>query len=205
MFNWVCRRRASVCGQKDFLRDSRRSVCVNGRLILDLLVAPEHTARQSASKPRCSPLMRQNPATGGKPVKSKTLFFSFLLVVSCTACKSSPRPGPQAAAAKLALTLSPLGNRGLNPGYGMVTLTPAPQSGNADCTLVEGQNPPITCVAQYAQGATVRLRVIPNHSIIETLNGCTIMQCEGCGPGESTCQVVMNGDQGVSVVFHRIR
>jgi|GEM_PF-5078671 len=136
-------------------------------------------------------------------MKIRILFFSLLLTVSCAACNRGPKPVPQGSTSKLTLTVSPLGNRGNNPGSGSVKLTPTPQSGNADCAVAGNQ--PITCVVEFAPGATVSLRVVPDSSIIESLNGCNVTGCEGCPPGVTTCQVVMNRDQAVSVVFFRMR
>jgi hypothetical protein len=139
-------------------------------------------------------------------MKRTTLFFSFLVVVSCAACKPSPQPSPHANTARLTITLSPLGNGGNGPfGFGMVGLAPNPQSGAADCILAEGHEGPVVCVEEYPVGTMVALVVTPTRSIIETLNGCNKTACEGCGPGVSTCQVVMNRDQAVSVVFYRMR
>jgi len=139
------------------------------------------------------------------PMKSTSLlFFSLLLIVSCVGC--SRQPDPRANTAKLTITLSPLGNGGNGPfGFGTVGLAPSPKSGNANCVLPEGHNPPVVCTEEFTPGTTVTLRVTPTSSIIESLNGCTKTLCQGCGPGVETCQVVMNGDHAVSVVFNRMR
>ena len=133
-------------------------------------------------------------------MKPMILFFSLLLILSCIACNRSPQPVPQASTATLALTLSPLGNKGNGPlGNGTVRLTPNPQSGNVNCQLVGNQ--PITCVEQFVRGATVILRVSPEDSTLESINGCNVTKCEGCPLGVTTCQVTMDGDKGVSAVF----
>jgi hypothetical protein len=145
-----------------------------------------------------------NLANGGNPMKGTILFFSLLLIVSCVGC--SRQPEPRVNTAKLTITLSPLGNAGNGPsGFGTVGLAPSPTSGNANCVLAEGHNQPVVCVEEFTPGTSVSLRVTPTSSIIESLNGCTETLCQGCGPGVKTCQVVMNGNQAVSVVFNRMR
>jgi hypothetical protein len=95
-----------------------------------------------------------------------------------------------------------IGNTGLAPagfGKGAVTFSPAPQSGNAKCNLVG--NDPITCTANFAPGAMVRLAVIPEDSRLEKIDGCEVIKCEGCLPGETICQLTMNGDKSVTAVL----
>ena len=171
--------------------------------IIDLLVR-EFTL--SASEPRCRSLVRQNLANGGKSMKDMILFFSLLLIVSCTACNPGPQPAPQATPAPQGttakLTLTMIGNTGTAPhgfGKGTVTFAPTPQSGNANCNLI-GNNP-ITCTANFAPGATVVLTVLPNDSTLESINGCNRTACEGCPPGATTCQLTMNGDKSVNAVL----
>jgi len=133
-------------------------------------------------------------------MKHMILFFSLLLIFSFAACNRSPQPIPQATTAKLTLTM--IGNTGLAPagfGKGAVTFSPAPQSGNAKCNLVG--NTPITCTANFAPGAMVRLAVLPEDSRLEKMDGCEVIKCEGCPLGETICQLAMNGDKSVSAVL----
>jgi hypothetical protein len=136
----------------------------------------------------------------GKSMRDMILFFSLVLIVSCTACKPSPQPTPQATTAKLTLTM--IGNTGAGFGKGIVTFAPTPQSGNAKCNLVGTD--PLTCTATFAQAAEVTLSVLPNAndgSRLEKITGCNVTKCEGCAPGETTCQLTMNGDKSVTAVF----
>ena len=133
-------------------------------------------------------------------MKHMILFFSLLLIVSFTACNRTPQPVPQATTAKLTLTM--IGNTGSAPagfGKGAVTFSPVPQSGNAKCNLV-GNNP-ITCTATFAPGALVRLAVLPEDSRLEKIDGCEVIKCEGCLPGETICQLTMDRDRSVSAVL----
>lgn len=124
---------------------------------------------------------------------------SFLLLASCGAC-NRPQPSPQSTTSKLTLTL--IGNTGVAPsgfGKGVVEFSPGPQSGDSSCSLVG--NSPITCTSSFAQGQMVVLSVLPNESRLESIDGCTVTKCEGCQPGKTTCQLTMNGDKSVTVVF----
>jgi hypothetical protein len=130
-------------------------------------------------------------------MKTLLLFFLFLAILPLTACR--PSPGPQATTAKLTLTLTPV--RRTEFGSGTVTFTPTPKSGDANCKLVGDK--PITCSANFSLGESVTLSVFadPQASSLESINGCTVTKCEGCRPGETTCQLTMDGDKSVAASF----
>jgi len=133
-------------------------------------------------------------------MNNKILICSLLLMASCTACNRTVRPSPQTTTSRLTVTL--IGNTGAAPfgfGKGRVKFSPVPQSGNASCELV-GTNP-TTCTAIFGQGETVVLTAFPDASTLERIDGCTVTKCQGCSPGEATCQLTMNGDKSVTAVF----